>query len=419
MLMFNPGRCQVIRTGFARFLALVQIFCFAAFAQAQTTGKVSLNVAVFGYVPDGDSVLDNLKKKFEALNTDCTVTLTLLDPYHDTDQGMASFQHFKEFDIVETDLCRFDDLVNGFGGLDALPTTWSWYPTADALVGGAKAFVSSTGRLYALPHWICENFLVNWVSDETATGGQSGGEKTGKPVLGDLWGTSGLGEFYANALVDLYGVETAQKQLRELADTAEKQRKLESKADSAVKALVQRLPRDFREHLAYYHNNGELYPYAFAVNRDASYIGYSETLFYTELGRDSSSGSAVIAHLTPTEVTISPLVMGSGHGTPSWVDGFVIPKGKLAPKQAAIEAFLRFAITSEAYACYGQPETHFAIANLLPAYAIIYQNLGKDEPLLGTFLQNFDATFPVFESKLWTGMKAAGKILESELQSQN
>jgi hypothetical protein len=133
MPTFDPTRRRVVQTGFAHLLVLVQIFCFAVLAHAQDTGsKVSLNVAVFGYVPDGDSVLDNLKHKFEALNTGCTVTLTLLDPYHDTDQGMVSLQHFKEFDIVETDLCRFDDLANGFGGIDALPKSWSWYPTTDA-----------------------------------------------------------------------------------------------------------------------------------------------------------------------------------------------------------------------------------------------------------------------------------------------
>ena len=110
------------------------------------------------------------------------------------------------------------------------------------------------------------------------------------------------------------------------------------------------------------------------------------------------------------------LAVGPGKGTPSWVDGFVIPKGKLEPKKAIIEKFLQFIIRPEAYECFARPEPRFSVVNLLPAYATVYENAAaNDEPLLTTFRDNFDVSFPVFHSEVWKGMKAAGKILEVEL----
>lgn len=401
-------------------IVLLQILCFAIFVRAEeSAAKPSLNVALFGYIPDGDVVEAGLKKKFESLNTGYSLNLTLLDPYHDTDDGMASLQHFKEFDIVETDLCRLDDLVAQFGGLDALPSTWTWYPSADSCVGGARIVTNSDQKSYTLPHWICENFFVCWAKNDTAKAGNvrdTADSTRYRPILGDFWGTSGLGELYANALVDLYGVDAAEKRLRELAKTLEEDRKLDPKADSIITGLAEKLPRQFREHLSFYHNHGELYAYAFATNRKAAYIGYSETLFYTELATDSLSSAPVPTQLTPKDLTVRPLTIGPGKGTPSWVDGFVIPKGKLESKKAIIEKFLQFIITPEAYECFAQPEPRFAVVNLLPAYATVYQNAtANNEPLLTTFRDKFDASFPVFHSEVWRGMKAAGKILETEL----
>src|SRR5579883_961244 len=159
-------------------LALTQL-CGCA---ADQPAKTILNVALFGYIPDDYVVEANLKKKFERINPTCQVTFTSIDPYHDQDSGgLPSLQHFKEFDVVETDLCRLDDLVQT--GLDTLPSDWAWYPRIVDCVGGAKRVVGSDQKTITLPHWICENFSISWAQQNTST---RDGNKSF--ALGDFWG---------------------------------------------------------------------------------------------------------------------------------------------------------------------------------------------------------------------------------------
>jgi hypothetical protein len=363
------------------FVVIYSQFCGCATGQPN---KTVLNVALFGYIPDDSTVESTLKKKFESANPNCQINFISLDPYHDQDSGgMATLQHFKEYDVVETDLCRMDDLAGI--GLDSFPTTWTWYPKPDDCVGGARAVVSSAQRMTTLPHWICENFAMSWSATESS---QDKGT-----ILGDFRGSTTLGEFYANALVDYYGADAAEKQLQELAKS--KSPTLDSNAVSEVKMLAARLPEHFRHHLPYYHDHFEWYAWTFGARHDAVLVGYSESLFYTELEMNASDRGSEPIHLSPKDLRIQPLRMGQGKGTPSWVDGFVIPKGKLEPKKELIEKFLIFMKSPQAYRCFEIPESHFAIANLLPAYASIYDdpNTANEEPLLSTFRDQFDSSF--------------------------
>jgi ABC-type glycerol-3-phosphate transport system substrate-binding protein len=396
-----------------------------------TPPKPPLKVALFGYIPDGEAVEARLQEEFGKLNTGYELKLTLLDPYHDTDEGMPSLQHFAEFDLVETDLCRLDDLRAAAIGLDALPQTWTWYPTADAVSGSAKAVVGNAQmRRYTVPHWICQNFVVRWAGNDTAKAKQLADEldpTQGKPVLGDFWGSTGLGELYATALANQIGPVEAEKSLRQLAAKAAalpqgqklKTTDLDEKARNAVVTLAGKLPRQFRTHLAYYHNHPEFYAWAFSTNKKAVFVGYSESLFYTKLSEDAASTEAAPKPIMPAQVSVSPLnFMGaSAKGTPSWTDGFVIPKGKLEPKKEVIEKFLKFTMTPEAYACFEQPEAGLAAANLMPAFEGIYKDAAttRDEPLLGAFHDSFDASFPIVHSDVWKGMKLAGKVLQGAL----
>lgn len=62
---------------------------------------------------------------------------------------------------------------------------------------------------YVQPHWVCGNFLVIWSTDTPLASAKSLDEflravdpDNGRPVLADLYGTTGLGEFDAEALLD-------------------------------------------------------------------------------------------------------------------------------------------------------------------------------------------------------------------------
>jgi hypothetical protein len=412
------------------FLCLVSS---AISCSADEPCKASLNVAIFGYIPDSDAVATRLKKAFAKCNSGYDLCLTPLDPYHDSDQGgMESLQHFGNFDVVEIDLCRLEDMRDGKIGLDALPLQeWTWYPTVDAVAGSAKAIVSSPDfRRYAVPHWICQNYMIRWAGNAPLKSAPLADELSptqGKSVLGDFWGATGLGEFYANALANKVGPVAAEKSLRKLAALSSGQSPtitdLDETARNAVITLASRLPRQFRTHPAYYHNHSELYAWTFATNKKAIFIGYSEQLFYTKLSDDAANTAASPTPICPADVSVAPLsFFGDGaKGTPSWADGFVVPKGKLAAKKPAIERFIKFATTPEAYACFEQPEPEFAAANLLPAYEAVYTDAGtkRDEPLLPVFHDTFDASFVIDHSDVWRGMKVAGGLLEQAIQPSN
>ena len=106
-------------------------------------------------------------------------------------------------------------------------------------------------------------------------------------------------------------------------------------------------------------------------------------------------------------------------GTPSWVDGFVIPKGKLEKKHAAIAAFLQFMLTNETYLTLAEPAPYGAPAYLLPATAAAYDEeseLVKKQPVLAKFHAAMSEEFPVMNSQVWQGMRTAGAKLREEIK---
>jgi spermidine/putrescine-binding protein len=107
-------------------------------------------------------------------------------------------------------------------------------------------------------------------------------------------------------------------------------------------------------------------------------------------------------------------------GTPCWVDGFVIPKGKLAKKQAAISAFLLYIQSPEAFRQFAQPSPDLAASNLLPAVATAYedQELMKMQPLLENYRQVLGDGFLISDSATWLGMREAGKQLRGFLKPE-
>lgn len=75
-------------------------------------------------------------------------------------------------------------------------------------------------------------------------------------------------------------------------------------------------------------------------------------------------------------------------GTPSWVNGFVIPKGKLAKKHAAIVAFLQFVHSNDAYLAFAESAQYYAPSYLLPTTYDAYNkdsDIIKKQPLLPKF----------------------------------
>lgn len=75
------------------------------------------------------------------------------------------------------------------------------------------------GRTYAVPHWVCGNFLFYRKSDQAIANATTwpalleAVTQAGKPLLVDLKGSSGLGEWYLSGLADRLGMERAQESI--------------------------------------------------------------------------------------------------------------------------------------------------------------------------------------------------------------
>ena len=383
----------------------------------------SLNIALFKYIPDANSAIERFEERFEAAHPEIDLDIELWDPYRDAVEK-DGIEQICRFDVVEIDVCRLDELLsNRRFALDPMPA--AIIRTAGQFIEPARTVAAGPAGKYVAPHWVCGNFLVFWSDGSQATNVNTydglikvADPASGAPLLADLSGSTGLGEFYADALLDQYGQEEASSMLRQLADLpASAPAVLDTQTSEKIIALSAECSPRFRDNLEYFHDHSYVYPREFATNRRAIMIGYSERLYYTERElqlQPKKYPPCVGRHeLVVTQIPFSNI----SRGTPSWVDGFVIPKGKLAKKRREIEAFLKFALSPEGYAAFAEPTQYLAASYLLPATAQAYGGeLEKLQPCLAMFRDQLDASFPVTDAKVWRGMRRAGGELEKILK---
>lgn len=125
-------------------------------AQAQSR-DTDLNVAIFAYLPDASTAVEKLEEAFEQRYSSIDLDLELWNPYKDAfkDDGLSQIV---DFDLVEIDTCRIDELMGGaFGGLDQIPDEIRH--GAGHYVGPAKAIMATDINAYVVPHWVCGNYL--------------------------------------------------------------------------------------------------------------------------------------------------------------------------------------------------------------------------------------------------------------------
>lgn len=390
--------------------------------QASASGD-TLRVALFGFVPARDHALALLTERFEKSHPGIVLVARYWDPYVDKpeDNGV---EQLRQFDLAEIDHCRFDEIVadpGRFGGLDSLPETLRARP-AD-VAGPARAVANSPLRFFAAPHWVCGNFLLSWVADASlgptvsfAGVLRSLSPDRGEPLLGDLFGSTTLGEHYADAFLDWHGDEAAIHHLHALASPA--RGAPDSTALTQVLALSRKVPRYFRAQLALFHDRPEEYAWTFASAPRGAFIGYSEHVFYIEEARKVRFGSRY-RPLSKADISVQRFQFkDNALSSPGWVDAFIIPRGRLAAKRDQIEAFIRFAQSIPGYEAYLFPLRDEVPCYLLPAMREPYAQLGRRMPLLSAFQAGIEQTFPILEASLWRGMREAGAVLKTRIAAE-
>ncbi|MCH8151452.1 MAG: hypothetical protein IH830_03650 [Planctomycetes bacterium] len=110
------------RITFALLAGYLFLTPLALHAQSRDT---DLNVAIFAYLPDASTAIEKLEDSFERRYASIDLDLELWNPYDDAfeDDGLSQIV---DFDIVEIDTCRIDELMRGaFGGFDAVVCQYS------------------------------------------------------------------------------------------------------------------------------------------------------------------------------------------------------------------------------------------------------------------------------------------------------
>lgn len=242
---------------------------------------------------------------------------------------------------------------------------------------------------------------------------------SGKPLLAAMWGKTSLGEIYADALIDIYGQEKAKQHLIDLFRGGDPV-KLDPAAKDAVLKLASELDATNRKNLSHFNNHSYFLPRVFASSATSVLYGYSERLYYAERELQLIPG-AQLPSLKPEDIVVRQFPFGEkSNGTPTWVDGFVVPKGKLKQNEAAIAAFIKFIQSDDAYLAFGEPTPSLAPAYLLPATATAYSNASqlKNQPLLPKFRDALDDSFVVSDHEVWQGMRQAGGELRKALKPE-
>lgn len=383
--------------------------------------RTDLSVAIFAYLPDASTAIEQIEQRFERRYPGIDLDLELWNPYDDAfeDDGLSQIVNF---DIVEVDSCRIDELMAGeFGGLDEIPIEVRSQP--NGLVGPARTIASTGIGKYLVPHWVCGNFLVLWkenAADANATTFESFlkavGPTSKRPVYAVMWGKTGLGEFYADYMIDTQGADVARKHLIDLNSGAAQ---IDPNARDAIVELANTLSIDNRANLEHFSNHSYVLPRQFATDHNSVLLGYSERLYYAE--RELQ----ITPMMYPPQTSDSNLSVKqfsfstASRGTPTWTDGFVIPKGRSAEKRAAIAAFLQYIQSEDAYLTFAEPAPYLAPSYLLPATVASYDpksSIVKKQPLLPNYNAVLDGSFPVSDSATWQGMRKAGGIIRKILQ---
>ncbi len=401
-------------------LIIIASFCFLQIdVYSQSIEKCDLNVALFAWLPDMALVFEQVEKDFENRYPEYNLEIEAIDPYSNEGYGIFNgINNFYDFDIVEIDYYRFNDLnrVNP-SSLDSIPKQ---FVVNNDYVGGASK-ITNENLSFFVPHWICGNNLVYRTSNKQLDKAESFNEileslnpKT-TPLNVDFYGKATLGEYYADAVLDTYGENEARKHLKELGTN--KNTKLKSDIVKKIKLLFEEINPKFRDKIEQFHDFSYLYPEDFYTEPRSVLLGYSERLFYVEKTKKETELIAWSeVKLESNDYQIKQFSFSDkSQGTPSWVDGFVIPAGKSKDKESAIATFLTYITSPKAYSVINKEQSYMPARYLLPAYKSAFQELSKKSPLILKYLNTQENIFLIDDESIYEGIRKAGKELSKEI----
>jgi thiamine pyridinylase len=313
---------------------------------------ITLRVALYPYVPDKYAVFALLAREFQEQNEG--VTLDLIEPVKEYyDGGLLGL----DADVYEIDTILLSDMI---AAKKLAPVNVS----LNGFAPEAVEAVTRDGTIYAVPHWLCGNFLFYRKGDSTIENARTwqelvdGLKKQNKPLMFDFFGRLTLGEFYITMLADRVGIQAAQDQIKASPIP-------NSQTVSDLNLALSACPSGYCRSNDF-HNRTGFYARAFVRGEAHAYIGYSESIHYglqdviDACHSDCLSQNDIAVRRLPT------LGQDSSKGI-GWVDGLGISRDLADRKKDLALKFINYITSPKAYEIVLTPQFMEAPRYLLPA----------------------------------------------------
>lgn len=345
---------------FAMFLCLTAATC---------SQPITLRVALYPYVPDKYAVFALLAREFQRQNDG--VTLELVEPVQEYYAGGLLAL---DADVYEIDTILLSDMV---AAKKLTPISAS----LDGFSPEAVEAVTRDGTVYAVPHWLCGNFLFYRKGDNTIENAKTwqdlvaGLTDQKKPIVFDFFGRLTLGEFYITMLADRIGIKAAQDQINASSTP-------NSQTVTDLNLVLSACPSGYCRSNDF-HNRTGFYAHAFVRGEAHAYIGYSESIHYGLQDLIDACHSDCLSQNDIAVRRLPPLGQDSSKGI-GWVDGLGINHDLDGKKKDIALKFVEYVTSAEAYALVLTPQDGEAPRYLLPARVDAVPD-AKDAPLYPAF----------------------------------
>lgn len=332
---------------------------------------ITLKVALYPYVPGRHAVFALLAREFQRANEGITLQLVEPNDYYDKDEGLLSLSA----DVYEVDSILLGEMVKA-KKISPISISLEGFPP------NAIEAVTRDGQIFAVPHWMCGNFLFYRKGDEAIETAATWADLVKvlrarrQALMVDFVGSLTLGEWYLTLLSDRIGLDAAQQAVLK-SDVPDPD------IVEDLKLILTACPTGYCRSRDY-HDAPGYYARRFMRGQADVFLGYSESLHYAlqEAINNCGPGSGC---LLPDQIAVRRLPSVSAKASNEgigWVDGLAIASGLEGMKRDAAKKFVTFATSPEGYAAVLQPLWQEAPRYLLPARTGIGQSESPLYPML-------------------------------------
>lgn len=347
------------------FTLSFMLFSITVFGQSN---KRQLTVSLYPFIPNADNFYRKIEMLFEKQNPDIDLVVNLNLNYYDEATGLI----IEEADVYELDCILLKDFIQK-GKIQSLQPDKFLFQKDDLMPASNIVYLDK--KLFAVPHWLCGNFLfynssdsamnnIKKLSDLENVIGINPNLKGG--LLIDLKGKLTLGELYADALFDQYKDIDAVKKYISV-----------SSLDKSTIDNLNRLPKMTFSNwgrIDDYHDKVGFYQKQFAKSNGRAFVGYSESLFYIidEINNScyNEEGCIPTNQISITEFPLSE----NGSTQAGWVDALALDYKLKGQKLSDATTFINFLISKESYHTALIPDYGSSPRYLLPAYNQFYND---------------------------------------------